>query len=79
MFKITQKFTSTLKVAIAGVDKAGKSPLFNAIYGEKVATVSIRTDETQEAQTQERFGKDCTDTPGIIPQERVRVTQMFVS
>lgn len=53
------------RVAIAGFGKSGKSSLFNAIYGEKVARVSMRTDETVEAETLERFGIDFTDTPGI--------------
>lgn len=50
---------------IAGFGKAGKSSLFNAIYGENVAKVSMHTDETDKAQTQERFGIDFTDMPGI--------------
>lgn len=32
MFKIKQKFTNKLKVAIAGFEKASKSSLFNAIH-----------------------------------------------
>lgn len=55
----------TPKVAIAGFGKAGKSSLFNAIYGQQVAAVSMRTDETQATQTESRFGINFTDTPGI--------------
>ncbi len=47
MFKIKQKFSTKPKIAIAGFGKAGKSSLFNAIYGENVAKVSMRTDEIQ--------------------------------
>ncbi len=65
MCKITQKFANKSKAAIAGFGKAGKSSLFNAIYGENVAKASMQTVETTEAQTQERFGIDFTDTPGI--------------
>ncbi len=65
MFKITQKFANKPKVAITGFGKAGKSSLFNAIYGENATKVSMRIDETQEAQIQERFGRGFTDTPGI--------------
>jgi len=63
--EVRRKFSQRPKVAIAGFGKAGKSSLFNAIYGEDVAAVSMRTDETVEAQTRERFGIDLTDTPGF--------------
>ncbi|MCU0693912.1 MAG: 50S ribosome-binding GTPase [Polyangiaceae bacterium] len=60
-----KKFAMKPKVAIAGFGKAGKSSLFNAIYGEQLARVSMKTDETTAVQTAERFGVDFTDTPGI--------------
>ncbi len=41
MFKIKQKFTNKPKVAIAGFGKAGKSSLFNAIYGGNVAKINM--------------------------------------
>ncbi|MEJ7734581.1 MAG: GTPase [Polyangiaceae bacterium] len=63
--RVRRRFAVKPKVAIAGFGKSGKSSLFNAIYGERVASVSMRTDETVEAQTRERFGIDFTDTPGI--------------
>lgn len=63
--RVRNRFETTPKVAIAGFGKAGKSSLFNAIYGEERAAVSMRTDETQVAQTEHRFGIDFTDTPGI--------------
>jgi len=63
--EVRRKFSQRPKVAIAGFGKAGKSSLFNAIYGQDVAAVSMRTDETVEAQTRERFGIDLTDTPGF--------------
>ncbi|HEY0840340.1 MAG TPA: GTPase [Vulgatibacter sp.] len=63
--EVRKKFSQRPKVAIAGFGKAGKSSLFNAIYGEDVAAVSMRTDETVEAHTRERFGIDLTDTPGF--------------
>ncbi len=63
--RVRNRFEMTPKVAIAGFGKAGKSSLFNAIYGEERAAVSMRTDETQVAHTENRFGIDFTDTPGI--------------
>ena len=63
--RVRRKFEMTPKVAIAGFGNAGKSSLFNAIYGEHKAAVSMRTDETKETQTESRFGIDFTDTPGI--------------
>jgi len=62
---VRRRFSLKPKVAIAGFGKAGKSSLFNAIYGEAVAAVSMKTDQTTEAQTLERFGIDFTDTPGM--------------
>ncbi|MGI5864512.1 MAG: GTPase [Myxococcales bacterium] len=62
---VRRRFSLKPKVAIAGFGKAGKSTLFNAIYGEAVAAVSMKTDQTTEARTLERFGIDFTDTPGI--------------
>ncbi|MBR2979890.1 MAG: 50S ribosome-binding GTPase [Myxococcaceae bacterium] len=62
---VRSKFEMTPRVAIAGFGKAGKSSLFNAIYGEARAAVSMRTDETRELQTERRFGIDFTDTPGV--------------
>jgi len=62
---VRNRFEMTPKVAIAGFGNAGKSSLFNAIYGEKRASVSMRTDETRAAQVERRFGIDFTDTPGI--------------
>ena len=62
---VRSKFEMTPRVAIAGFGKAGKSSLFNAIYGEARAAVSMRTDETRTVQTERRFGIDFTDTPGI--------------
>ncbi len=62
---VRRKFEMTPKVAVAGFGNAGKSSLFNAIYGEEKASVSMRTDETVSAQTESRFGIDFTDTPGI--------------
>lgn len=63
--RVRRKFSMKPKVAIAGFGKSGKSSLFNAIYGQKIASVSMRTDETLAPQTMERFGIDFTDTPGI--------------
>ena len=63
--RVRNKFSMKPKVAIAGFGKSGKSSLFNAIYGERIARVSMRTDETSELKTAERFGVDFTDTPGI--------------
>lgn len=62
---VRRKFEERPKVAFAGFGKAGKSSLFNAIYGEQIARVSMRTDETVAPETRERFGIDFTDTPGI--------------
>ena len=62
---VRKRFEMTPKVAIAGFGNAGKSSLFNAIYGERKAAVSMRTDETKAAQVERRFGIDFTDTPGI--------------
>lgn len=63
--KVRIKFAMKPHIAISGFGKAGKSSLFNAIYGAKIAKVSMRTDETTETQTKEKFGIDFTDTPGI--------------
>ncbi|WP_373047296.1 GTPase [Vulgatibacter sp.] len=62
---VRRKFEEKPRVAFAGFGKAGKSSLFNAIYGEQIARVSMRTDETVAPDTRERFGIDFTDTPGI--------------
>ena len=62
---VRRRFEDRPKVAFAGFGKAGKSSLFNAIYGEEIARVSMRTDETTAPHTHERFGIDFTDTPGI--------------
>ena len=62
---VQKKFATKPKVAFAGFGNSGKSSLLNAIYGANVARVSMRTDETQTAQTAERFGIDFTDTPGV--------------
>lgn len=63
--RVRRRFEMTPKVAVAGFGNAGKSSLFNAIYGEARASVSMRTDETTDTQTETRFGMDFTDTPGI--------------
>lgn len=63
--EVRRRFEATPRVAIAGFGKAGKSSLFNAIYGEAKASVSMRTDETTETQTESVFGIDFTDTPGV--------------
>ncbi len=64
---IKRKFSMKPKVAFAGFGNSGKSSLFNAVYGEKVASVSMKTDETtpENMKTKERFGIDFTDTPGF--------------
>ncbi|GAK50298.1 GTP-binding protein engA [Candidatus Moduliflexus flocculans] len=62
---VRRQFSMKPQIAIAGFGKAGKSSLFNSIYGENVAKVSMRTDETTEMQSREKFGIDFTDTPGI--------------
>jgi GTP-binding protein Era len=65
LHRVKRKFEMTPKVAVAGFGNAGKSSLFNAIYGEAKAPVSMRTDETTQTQTEHRFGIAFTDTPGI--------------
>ncbi len=79
--QVRRRFEMKPKIAIAGFGKAGKSSLFNAIYGEKVAKVSMRTDETTETFCRERFGIDFTDTPGIgtgkFSLEKVRQMAVF--
>jgi len=62
---VKKRFAEKPKVAFAGFGNSGKSSLLNAIYGSEVARVSMRTDETQETLTAERFGIDFTDTPGV--------------
>lgn len=62
---VRRRFETTPRVAVAGFGNAGKSSLFNAIYGQQRAAVSMRTDETREPQTEQRFGIEFTDTPGI--------------
>jgi len=63
--RVRKRFSLKPQVAFAGFGKSGKSSLFNAIYGDQIARVSMRTDETQQVQHAERFGVDFTDTPGI--------------
>lgn len=63
--RVRKRFSMKPQVAFAGFGKSGKSSLFNAVYGDQIARVSMRTDETQELQHAERFGVDFTDTPGI--------------
>jgi small GTP-binding protein len=65
--RVKKRFSMKPKVAFAGFGKCGKSSLFNAIYGAKVASVSMKTDETtpDNMSTRERFGIDFTDTPGF--------------
>ena len=63
--RVEKRFSMKPKVAFAGFGNSGKSSLFNAVYGQNVASVSMRTDETTEPQSRERFGIDFTDTPGI--------------
>jgi len=41
MLTIKKRFANKPKVAIAGFGKAGKTSLFNAIYGEHVAKASL--------------------------------------
>jgi len=65
LMDIKKRFNLKPKVAIAGFSKAGKSSLFNAIFGGNISKVSMRTDETVETHTKEKFGIDFTDTPGI--------------
>ena len=65
LMDINKRFKLKPKVAFAGFSKAGKSSLFNAIFGKNIAKVSMRTDETVETQTNEKFGIDFTDTPGM--------------
>src|SRR5258708_35646958 len=62
---VKKRFAEKPKVAFAGFGNSGKSSLLNAIYGSEVARVSMRTDETQETQTAERFGIDFTAAPGV--------------
>jgi small GTP-binding protein len=62
---VQKRFSAKPKVAFAGFGNSGKSSLLNAIYGSEVARVSMRTDETENPQTAERFGIDFTDTPGV--------------
>src|SRR5450432_1987812 len=62
---VQKRFSTKPKVAFAGFGNSGKSSLLNAIYGAEIARVSMRTDETTEAQVAERFGIDFTDTPGV--------------
>lgn len=65
MARVRRRFSMKPRVAIAGFGKSGKSSLFNAIYGEAIAKVSMKTDETVDTESHERFGIDFTDTPGI--------------
>src|SRR5688500_15140415 len=70
--RVREQFMQSPKIALMGFGKAGKSSLFNAIYGERRARVSMRTDETTSLQTEvsEGLGLELTDTPGFG-------TQMF--
>jgi small GTP-binding protein len=63
--QVRERFVMKPKIAVAGFGKAGKSSLFNAIYGESVAPVGMKTDLTTDATPLEKFGIDFTDTPGF--------------
>jgi len=42
LMDINQRFKVKPKVAIAGFSKAGKSSLFNAIYGQNITLKSVK-------------------------------------
>ena len=59
------RFDLRPRIAIVGVGKAGKSTLFNALFGQNAARVSMRTSETTTTLTRERLGIELTDSPGF--------------
>ena len=60
-----EKFEMKPRIAFAGFGKAGKSSLFNAIYGTQASRVTAKTNGTRSALTCEKFGMEFTDMPGI--------------
>lgn len=63
--KVTKKYDTPVKLAIVGFAKAGKSTLFNALYGRDVQEVGAQTDLTTKEQEARRFGIIFTDTRGF--------------
>jgi small GTP-binding protein len=53
------------KIAIVGFTGAGKSMLFNAIFGENLAVVNAKSGWTQKGQSEMKWGATFTDTPGF--------------
>jgi small GTP-binding protein len=52
------------KIAIVGFGKAGKSTLFNKIFGSNIQETGAQTDLTKENKESEKFGIIFTDTTG---------------
>ncbi|RME46578.1 MAG: GTP-binding protein [Deltaproteobacteria bacterium] len=63
--RFREELRQARRIALVGLTNAGKSSLFNAIFGEKIAPVSAKAGFTREARTESRFGVLFTDTPGL--------------
>ncbi|RME54496.1 MAG: DUF697 domain-containing protein [Deltaproteobacteria bacterium] len=63
--KFEEKLKTRPKIAIVGFTGAGKSMLFNAIFGENIASVNARAGWTKEGLSEQKWGVTFTDTPGF--------------
>jgi len=63
--EVSKKYDVPVRIAILGFAKAGKSTLFNALFGEDVQETGAQTDLTMQDREARKFGVIFTDTPGF--------------
>ena len=73
---VKEKFDLQVKIAIVGFGKAGKSTLFNEMFGENLQETGAQTDLTKSDRQEIRFGAIFTDTRGFgtnfVPLEEIK-------
>ncbi|MGO9570459.1 MAG: GTPase [Desulfomonilaceae bacterium] len=73
---VKSRFDLQVKIAIVGFGKAGKSTLFNTIFGENIQETGAQTDLTKKERRETRFGAIFTDTRGfgteVVPLEEIK-------
>lgn len=73
---VKEKFDLHVKIAIVGFGKAGKSTLFNTIFGQNLQETGAQTDLTRKDREETRFGAIFTDTRGfgteLVPLEEIK-------
>jgi small GTP-binding protein len=73
---VKEKFDLQVKIAIVGFGKAGKSTLFNGIFGQNLQETGAQTDLTRKERQETRFGAIFTDTRGfgtnLVPLEEIK-------